>query len=249
MKDQRQRQTVISERWYYRQLMKLVRHIQALAAGTEPADADALVETLRRYSETLRPWAHRIAARMVGEIEQRERNVSLREVETASEKLQSTRMYAGLRRELREQPSGVLYRQLMQEQVELIASLPREVAERVQKIASESAFAGATRKEVITAIQEAAGSTRARARLIARTETSRAFATLTEARARSAGSTQYIWRTINDPSVRETHQKLNGRVFSWDDPPVAELDGTRHHPGRFPNCRCTAQPLYPKNLR
>ena len=249
MTPRRQQQAALAERWYYRQLVRLARHIQSLARATAPEDADALAETLRRYSETLRPWASRIALRMVSEVDQRERNALRAEQPPVPPERQSTRMYSALQRELRERPSGLVFRQLQQEQVELIASLPLEVASRVQEIASGAAFAGMTQKQLIAEIQAVANTTQTRARLIARTEVARTFSTLTEARARSAGSTQYIWRARRDVAVREMHRELDGQVFSWDDPPVAERDGTRHHPGRFPNCRCTAEPLFPRSLR
>jgi hypothetical protein len=48
----------------------------------------------------------------------------------------------------------------------------------------------------------------------------------------------YIWRTRNDGKVRSSHADREGRVFSWDGPPVGG------HPGEDYNCRCTAEPYY-----
>ena len=53
-------------------------------------------------------------------------------------------------------------------------------------------------------------------------------------------TTHYIWRTRNDGKVRSSHADQEGRVFSWDDPPVGG------HPGKDYNCRCTAEPYYPE---
>jgi SPP1 gp7 family putative phage head morphogenesis protein len=87
-----------------------------------------------------------------------------------------------------------------------------------------------------------------RAKLIARTETAKATATINQARAESAGSRQYIWRNSGDEAVRHSHKyykgkKLDGQVFDWDKPPTLS-DGMTGHPGEFPNCRCFAEPLF-----
>jgi len=58
------------------------------------------------------------------------------------------------------------------------------------------------------------------------------------------GSTQYIWETSHDERVRPDHAALNGRVFSWSSPPIADrATGFRGHPGEAANCRCVARPI------
>ncbi|MEQ1890362.1 MAG: phage minor head protein [Alphaproteobacteria bacterium] len=49
-------------------------------------------------------------------------------------------------------------------------------------------------------------------------------------------ATHYIWRTRGDNKVRAAHAANNGKIFSWDDPPVTG------HPGEDYGCRCTAEP-------
>lgn len=48
----------------------------------------------------------------------------------------------------------------------------------------------------------------------------------------------YTWRTAGDHKVRTAHAALNGRVFSWANPP------DHGHPGSEPNCRCWPEPYY-----
>jgi SPP1 gp7 family putative phage head morphogenesis protein len=48
----------------------------------------------------------------------------------------------------------------------------------------------------------------------------------------------YTWRTAGDQKVRNAHAALNGRVFSWSNPPE------HGHPGHEPNCRCWPEPYY-----
>lgn len=60
-----------------------------------------------------------------------------------------------------------------------------------------------------------------------------------KAAAQERSTTHYIWRTRGDNKVRATHAANNGRIFSWDDPPVTG------HPGEDYGCRCWAQPYRP----
>lgn len=59
-----------------------------------------------------------------------------------------------------------------------------------------------------------------------------------------SGFDRYVWTTRKDDRVRPDHARLEGRICSWNDPPVVDLRSGRHaHPGEDYNCRCTAAPL------
>ena len=58
-----------------------------------------------------------------------------------------------------------------------------------------------------------------------------------EAIQRAVGVGSYRWRTRGDSRVRDSHAALEGRVFSWDDPPPGGPPGTEH------GCRCVAIPV------
>ncbi len=90
--------------------------------------------------------------------------------------------------------------------------------------------------------------TEAHARLIARTESSKATTALTEARAKSAGAAWYVWRTSDDARVRGSHRHMDGVICAWSDPPSPEKlchqkDYGHYHPGNIFNCRCYPEPL------
>lgn len=245
----RDRQLLAVERWYLRRLLSIVRYIRSLAGSTSESGVDVFVSTLLAYSEILRPWARTVSRNMLEEVSRREAQATASERPKYARR-QSNRMYELLRRQLTETEVGERFRALQEAQVDLIVSLPRDVAEKVQKIASNAALAGWTPKQTIAAIVAASGTSEPRARLIARTETSRAFADLTRARAEFAGSTHYVWRSAKDQDVRPTHRALNGHTFAWNDPPVAEADGTRHGPGQGYNCFVGSTPVrIPSDIR
>lgn len=193
-----------------------------------------LHEALRRYADTLDPWARAVAEKMVAEAAARD--------ERAWFKI-SAQMGEELKNVIENTPVGHVVTRRLDDQVKLITSLPREAAERVRKLATEARTTGARADETAKKIMETGNVTKARATMIARTETARTATELTHARARSVGSTHFIWRTAGDSDVRPSHRKLNGTTHRWDDPPLC--DAPDHHalPGCIWNCRCYAEPV------
>jgi SPP1 gp7 family putative phage head morphogenesis protein len=155
--------------------------------------------------------------------------------EQAWQELSKT-MGEGLRQEIMHAPTGVAMRQLMEDQVALITSLPLEAAQRVHRLVTEGLTDGDRGKSLVQEIMRTGDVTRSRAICIARTETSRASSVLTQARAQYVGSDSYIWRTANDALVRLPHRLMEGRVCSWANPPVVEKGKPPYHAGCIYNC-------------
>lgn len=99
-------------------------------------------------------------------------------------------------------------------------------------------------EDIAKNLQGALGWTEKHARLVARDQTLKLCAQINRDQQKAAGIDRYIWRTSEDGSVRESHAELNGKTFSWDDPPeVDEKTGRCEHPGGDYQCRCTAEPV------
>lgn len=226
---------------YARQLRSVAANIAKLAEAYDGSEAGAaqVVQSLHKYADLLLPWAQSISWRMITDVARRD--------ERAWE-MRAKQMGRALRQEIRNAPTGQTMRLLQQEQVHLITSLPREAADQVQNIVLEALPRGARHEELVARIQQLGPITKNRATLIARTEVSRATTNLTQARAQFVGSTEYIWRTAKDGRVRSDHKRLEGGVFRWDDPPVADrVRGMRAHPGAIYNCRCYPEPIIPND--
>jgi SPP1 gp7 family putative phage head morphogenesis protein len=59
-----------------------------------------------------------------------------------------------------------------------------------------------------------------------------------------------MWSTSHDRRVRDSHKELNGRVFTWDNPPIVDpARGRRAHPGQDYGCRCVAVPVMARQLK
>jgi SPP1 gp7 family putative phage head morphogenesis protein len=140
-------------------------------------------------------------------------------------------------------------RKRIDDQVELITSLPTEAGRRVHKLTQQAIVEGTRAKTVARQIQETGKVAAARAMLIARTEVARTAATLTMERAKAVGSDGYIWRTVGDSDVRDAHAEMEGKFVRWDanGGEGAKLsDGTTTHAGCIWNCRCYPEPVLPE---
>jgi SPP1 gp7 family putative phage head morphogenesis protein len=228
-----------AEEGYARQLRKIARHIGDFIRGTwKPDDLESsaqITDMMGRYARSLVPWAEAIASLMVADVAARDRGAWRK---TAAE------MGKLLGKEIDSAPTGHVLRQRMADQVSLITSLPTEAAERVHKLTLEGITQGRRAEDIAKEIARSGHVTMSRANLIARTEVGRTATELTKARAEHVGSTHFVWRTAGDSDVRETHRRLNGKVFRWDDPPECD-PGVRALPGSSYNCRCFAAPIIP----
>jgi SPP1 gp7 family putative phage head morphogenesis protein len=233
-----------AEAAYQRQLTSVGKQVGSLVKGFAPGgvlkDVEGLRKALGRYADLLKPWALAVTNRMHADVARRDW-VSWQEL--------GREMGRTLRKEIRNAPTGAALREAMAAQVKLITSLPTEAAERVHKLTMEALVSTAGRgKEIQEEILRSSDVTVARAKMIARTETSRTASLLLESRAKYVGSTHYRWHTVGDSDVRPLHRKLNNRVFAWDDPPIAGSSGERANPGCIYNCRCWAEPILPDEV-
>lgn len=208
--------------------------VQGMAPDGSLKNVQALVDTLTKYAEVIGPWADAAAAFMLADVDRRDRAMWRRN---------SGEIGRSIRYEIEHAPTGHAMQQLQAQQVELIKSLPLEAASRVHELATEAIPTGGRAASIAREILATGHVTEGRARLIARTETSRASSNLMQARAQHAGSDGYVWRTSGDLDVRPSHAAMEGRYVRWGQPPT--LDGLTGHAGCLPNCRCFSEPIFP----
>lgn len=132
---------------------------------------------------------------------------------------------------------------LRRENVALIKSIGAEMLTDVHRVVSRSVREGRRASELRELLVERFDVTESRADLIARDQTLKANSALTRVRHEQAGIDQYVWSTSKDERVRQSHQILEGRIFSWAEPPVTNPNGDRNNPGEDFQCRCVAIPV------
>ena len=145
---------------------------------------------------------------------------------------------------------GRTINQRITENAHFIKRMPLDISQGVTRYVSTEVFKGLRSEEIAEALREKAiGLSEARANLIARTESSKAMTTLTEARSKDVGINWYIWKTANDGNrVRESHRHMQDVIVSWDDPPspealIGERSVGKYNAGNIYNCRCFPRPL------
>ena len=213
--------------------------IKAFAPKGMVRDLSGLTASLDKYAQLLRPWAVATAESLI-------RDISKRDEKSWTE----LSRYLGreLEKEIRTAPTGAAMNQILQEQVDLITSLPLRASQRIHKLTVEGLAGGPRAEEIRDEILKSGQVSVSQATTIARTETTRTATAMTQARALHIGSEGYIWRTAEDGDVRPQHKRLNGRFFRWDDPPVAGSNGERAHAGAIYNCRCYPEPVIPADI-
>jgi SPP1 gp7 family putative phage head morphogenesis protein len=220
-------------------LRRLSQHVAAIVNGIKPTtpEAAAIVgRALTKYAESITEWAHSVAGRML---------TSVAKTDERQWMALTKEMSFALRQQIKAAPIGATMRQLLDDQVHLIQSIPLDAAQRVHKLVLQNMESGARASSIVDEIMRTGEVSKSRATTIARTETSRVATALTQARAQHIGSDGYIWRSCRDSRVRSSHKKMEGRFVRWDSPPT--LDGLVGHAGTLPNCRCYPEPVTPED--
>ena len=102
-------------------------------------------------------------------------------------------------------------------------------------------------EEIAKLLQHEFDFTATKAKFIAVDQTLKLNAKMTQAAHKQLGIRRYKWHSREDSKVRTMHRDLHnrsaaGEIFSYDDPPESEEDGTHHNPGEGYGCRCEARP-------
>lgn len=239
-----------AEREFYKQLRKVAKAsgqiVESHVDGATLKNSQQMQKALNDYAKLIEPWARRQSAKLLNQVQKSNKRAYTNKSKAIGE---------ALKLNVAEQEVGAVAMRLLNEQVALIKSIPIEAGLRAQKIAAEAFFHGTravpdqdTIKELEKQLGLSTEVAESRAKLIAITETARANASINQARAMKVGSRQYRWHNSGDAAVRKSHKTykgkpLQGRIFSWDQPPTLD-DGMTGHPGTFPRCRCFAEPVF-----
>lgn len=122
------------------------------------------------------------------------------------------------------------------ETVKRVRSIALAQHQRLEDVVASAVREGTASKTLQSLIGRTFAVGRSKARLLARDQVGTILAQVTRRRQQSAGVSAYIWRTVRDERVRESHQVLDGRRFLWAAPPAVG------HPGEDIQCRCYSDP-------
>lgn len=146
--------------------------------------------------------------------------------------------------------SGDVYQELIEkwisDNVDLIKTIPAESLKKIKEKVYTNYMNGSSTTNIVKELQRQYSMDKKHARMIGRDQTAKLNSNITQYQQREAGIQKYKWSTSKDERVRKSHKKLDGKIFSWDNPP--ETDGGRRcHPGEDYQCRCCAIPVFDFN--
>ncbi len=131
----------------------------------------------------------------------------------------------------------------------LIKSIKEQYLDQVESIVTTNMRAGQRPSAITKLISNQFGVSERRAKVIARDQTSKINADLTEKRMRASGVKYFQWVTSKDARVRDRHDAIANKVtkygkgiYAWDDLPLSDK-GVPISPGKDYQCRCIARPV------
>ena len=129
---------------------------------------------------------------------------------------------------------------------------------KLRQIVQENVFSGIRRENLIQGFIDSYGVSKSKAKFWAHQETNLLMAKYKETKYVEAGVPEYKWACVHMPhqsspkaiykpgEVRYSHAILEGKIFSWTDPPITTAPGQtqrRNNPAQDYNCRCFAIPF------
>ncbi|WP_261371811.1 phage head morphogenesis protein [Yersinia aldovae] len=142
----------------------------------------------------------------------------------------------------------------VRENVGLITSIQTDFINDIGEKVFGNLLEGGRSENLISIIRERGGVTLSRAKFIARDQTSKLNAELTEARSNALGLDVYEWSGTGDERERDSHLVLNRMLCKYSDPTVYSGDGGKTwkkrsgigafegKPGEDYQCRCLPLP-------
>jgi SPP1 gp7 family putative phage head morphogenesis protein len=212
-----------------------------------------IIRRLRDYTQTkgFNAYAEAIATKMVTHLFS---DAGRTWRQAARKNSQGRMIYQALLQEMNGPIGGAVRHQILRN-AEIVKSLPNDIARQVNEHILTEAMKGTRASNMAEQIKAFfPEATKAKAGLIARTETSKTSTALTRARSESFGAGWYVWRSSRDSRVRDAHRLMDGVLIKWVSPPNPEsLKGMKrtfgsYHAGDIFNCRCYPEPVIDLDL-
>lgn len=135
--------------------------------------------------------------------------------------------------------------QCIKDNVSLIKTLPETVKERLaSNIADHYQKGNLVTSHIQEIVKESSKLAAYRVQLIAQHQSKLLNKDICEQVLKSVGVEYYEWRHSGiSKEPRIIHLELNGSTQSWNDPPISNPQGGRHHPAEEIGCNCYAVPM------
>lgn len=234
-----------TERRFISTMNRLISSMKkSVSKAKTPQEATHLLN-LYAQSQEYKVWCEELATKITTQVNTKV-NGTWREA--AAKAGRGSKIYRLIQAELKK-PLGGDFWLKVKENAGLIQTFPLDISTTLTQYIGKESLKGRRSSDILGDLMKKFPNTaKSRLRLIARTEVSKTQTALTQARATALGADWYIWRTSEDERVRGSHNKMNGVLVNWKDPPSPEaLVGMKscgkYHAGDIFNCRCYPEPV------
>lgn len=130
-----------------------------------------------------------------------------------------------------------------------VKDFTQEMVADLRQLVEQNALKGMRSDKLAAIIEAKFGVSKRKAEFLADQETGLLMAKYRQARYQDIGVQEYIWEvsmagSAPDSRVRPDHRKLQGRRFSFNNPPVCDTaTGRRCNPGEDFRCRCVPKAI------
>ena len=118
-----------------------------------------------------------------------------------------------------------------------------QVRKDVAEIAAKAVTKGKAFKSIRKEIQRKTGVIKSKAEFWARDQITKLYGNLTTSRIKETGAPGYIWMTVVDGRVRESHAQMHGKFFTWE-----QISDIGLLPGEDYQCRCDSVISFGRSL-
>lgn len=192
---------------------------------------------LKRYTSKFSKIAKPLAERFANGVD----GASSKQVHNSLQKLSGglSLPTANLDGQLKEMLSATIT-----ENVSLITSIPERYLKQVQGAVMRSITTDNGLQDLVPFLAKQKDITLRKAQLMALDQNRKAMNGLSRGRMQNLGLKKFKWlHTGGSNEPRKMHQDMSGNIYSFDDPPEIDEDGTKGFPGQAINCRCRMVPV------
>lgn len=143
---------------------------------------------------------------------------------------------------MRDADVGRHLRDFVRDNVRYVTSIGQDQHEALEETVMDAIRSGTHHEVLRDAIHHRFGVSVRHARLIARDQTTKLYSRVNRERQKHLGLHRYVWATMMDERVRDSHADMEGQVCRFDDPPI--VDGEPANPGEPVQCRCYSDPYF-----
>lgn len=126
-----------------------------------------------------------------------------------------------------------------------VKDIKKEQALKLQDVIRDAYYSGKTTEEITAKISKVVDGGESRLKTIARDQTIKFANAVQTEKEQKAGVSRFIWVTMGDERVRDTHKAVDGKEFDNVTGALGLLDSPdSRFPGDDINCRCWKEPVF-----